>query len=258
MTLFEELKTFVKSILHWIYSLIFFSLFFFLFGLHKVVIYGQSLTLPVLSKESFPVQLFKMIQHDFLPYGVSIIVTNPWTGFIAQFEIAVILAFILIFPFFLYKITRYLSPALFDYEKKSIFKSLTLSTFLFFLGCLFAYYYMVPLTFSFMYPFTISLGVTPFFELEAFMAWVICILIVTGVTFLLPIFMIVLSSLGVVSPSFWKSKWQQAFLFLLIFSAIITPDQTGVTMVLLFIPLAILYVAGLILTSRVKVAGSNA
>jgi len=59
--------------------------------------------------------------------------------------------------------------------------------------------------------------------------------------------MIILSYLGIVSPDFWKDKWRQSFLILLIFCAIITPDQTGLTMTLLFVALATLYVVGLVL-----------
>ena len=251
MTLLQELKIFIKNIAPWLYFLIGSSLFFSLFGLHKAVIYGRDFILPVFSKDSFSVQVFKMIERDFVPPGVRLIVTNPWSGFIAQLEIVIILAFIVTFPFLLYKIIKYSSPALFEHEKKAILKSIVLFTALFMLGCLFAYYFMIPLTFKFMYPFASSLGVLTFFSLEAFMAWVIAILITTGIIFLLPVFMLVLSYLGIVSPDFWRKKWRFAFLYLLIFSAIITPDQTGVTMVLLFAPLAVLYMGGSVLARRV-------
>lgn len=250
MTFFEELKIFVKGILHWTYAFIGFSLFFFIFGLHTVTIYGRNLMLPIFSEDSFAVQFFKIIQHDFMPSGVTIIVTNPMSGFITQLEIAMTLAFISIFPLFLYKIMKYLSPALFEHEKRMIFKALILSSTLFMLGCLFAYYYMIPLTFKFMYPFTTALDVTPFFSLDAFMSWVIGILLATGLTFLLPIFMVILSFLRIVSPNFWRSKWRHALVCLLIFSAVITPDQTGITMIILFIPLIALYITGAMLAKR--------
>lgn len=251
MTLLQELKIFIKNIASWFYVLIGFSLFFSIFSLHRVIIYGRELVLPIISDDSFAIQVFKMIERDFVPKGVQLIVTNPWSGFIAQLEIVIILAFIVTLPLLLYKIIKYSSPALFEHEKKAILRSITLFTVLFMLGCLFAYYFMIPLTFKFMYPFASSLGVLTFFSLEAFMAWVIAILITNGITFLLPIFMLVLSSLGVVSPDFWRKKWRYAFLYLLIFSAIITPDQTGVTMILLFVPLAVLYMGGSLLARRV-------
>lgn len=252
MTLLEELKKFIKHILYWIFSFVGFSILFFIFGLKKITVFGKRFFLPLPTENSFSVQLFKIIQRDFLPSGVNLIVTNPWSGFIVQLEVAMLMAFIFTSPFFLYKIIKYVSPALSERERKTIFKSLVLFIVLFALGCLFAYCFMIPLTFKFMYPFAVSLGVIPFFSLEAFTAWVISILVITGTIFLFPILMIILSSLGIVSPEFWRSKWRQAFLILLIFSAVITPDQTGITMILLFFPLAILYIFGSMLTSRHK------
>lgn len=248
---------FLKNILHWVYFFVGFSIFFFVFGLKEVLFFGRSYFLPIPTENSFSVQVFKLIQHNFVPPGVQVIATNPISGFITQLEIALILAFIFSSPFFLYATIKYILPALFEHERKIILKSLTLSAILFGLGCLFAYYYMIPLTFKFMYPFTTSLGVVPFFQLDSFMSWAISILMVTGVIFLLPIFMLILSFLGIVKPDFWRKKWRPAFVFLLIFSAVITPDQTGITMVLLFVPLAVLYALGSLLASRHKSAGSE-
>lgn len=250
MTLLQELKIFIKHIAHWLYALVGFSFLFYLFGLKKVAIYGKSFILPVPSDNSLPVQVFKMVKHDLLPEGVQLIVTNPWGGFIAQLQITFILAFIVTFPFLLYKIMRYISPALFAHEKKAMLKTVVMFTVLFMLGNLFAYYYMLPMTFKFMYPFAASLETITFFSLDAFMSWVIAILITTGVIFLLPVFMTVLSYLGLVSSDFWKEKWRFSFLCLLIFSAIITPDGTGISMILLFAPLAVLYMGGSMLAGK--------
>ena len=148
MTLLQELKILIKNIAPWLYSLIGFSLFFSAFGLHKVVIYGRNLILPIPSGDSFAVQAFKVIERDFLPSGVQLIVTDPWSGFITQLQIVITLSFLVTFPFLLYKIIKYLSPALFEHEKRIILKSVVMFTVLFMLGCLFAYYFMIPLTFK--------------------------------------------------------------------------------------------------------------
>ena len=143
MTLLEELKLFIKSILHWIYALIGFSFFFFLFGLRTVTVFGREVTVPFVSEHSFAVQFFKMIQRDVLPPNVDLIATNPMSGFITQVELAMTLAFIVVSPLFLYRIMKYLSPALFEHEKKAIFKSLVLSSVLFLLGCLTRHFLIV-------------------------------------------------------------------------------------------------------------------
>src|SRR3989338_7442702 len=79
-----------------------------------------------------------------------------------------LLAFVILFPFFLYKIISYLKPALFSHEKKLLLQSLIPSSLLFFIGCLFSYYYVIPTTFEVLYPYAIHLGVIPFFSLAEF------------------------------------------------------------------------------------------
>jgi sec-independent protein translocase protein TatC len=80
-----------------------------------------------------------------------------------------------------------------------------------------------------------------------------------GIMFLLPVFMVFLSFLGIVKPCFWKNNWRYALLIFLIFSAIITPDGTGITMIMLSAPLAGLYFLGTIVTmKKSKIKNQNA
>lgn len=230
MTILEEIKNFLKSILYWIYSLFGFSFFFFTSG--------------------FSVQVFQKIQSDLLPPDVHLVVTNPMSAFVSQILLSLLLAFIITFPLFLYKIMQYLSPALFKHEKKLIFQSLLPAILLFFSGCSFAYYFLIPATFKILYPYAVVIGAVPFFSVNEFVSSVLGLMIATGIMFLLPLFMVILSFIGLVKSAIWRNKWRYALLFFLIFTAIITPDGTGITMALLFFPMAGLYFTGCILTSR--------
>ena len=228
MTFLEEFKIFIKNILHWIYSLISFSFFFFLFPTPK----------------SFSVQVFNQIRQDLLPPGVQLVVTNPMSAFVLQILISILLSFLLNIPFLIYKIILYLRPALLPHEKKAVLWSLLPFVVLFFAGCLFSYFFLIPATFKILYPYATAMGILPFFSLDEFIYYVFSLMIGVGLMFLLPLFMILLSFMGIISPEFWKRKWRHALLFFLISSAIITPDGTGITMALLFVPLAALYFAG--------------
>jgi len=155
-----------------------------------------------------------------------------------------LLAFIFTFPIFLYKIINYFSPGLYEKEKKTVFKILLPSTFLFIAGCFFAYFLLIPLTFKMLYSFAPVMDVLPLFSVDEFISWVIGLTAISGVMFLLPIFMAILSYLRIISPDFWKKNWRYAILFFLIVSAIITPDGTGITMIILSVPLSLLYFIG--------------
>ena len=234
MTLLEELKIFVKNILHWIYSFVAFSLFFFLFP----------------TDNSFTVQVFNQIRQDLLPSGVQLIVTNPMSAFVLQILISILLSFLLTIPFFIYKIILYLQPALLPHEKKAVLWSLFPSTFLFFAGCVFSYFFLIPATFKILYPYATIMGLLPFFSLNEFIYYVFSLMFGVGLMFLMPLFMILLSFTGIIKAEFWRRKWRHALLFFLILSAIITPDGTGITMVMLFIPLTALYFIGYLFAKR--------
>lgn len=250
MDFFKEFKKFIKSILFWIYFLIGFSFFFFLFGLKEIGIFGRRFLFPLPVEHSFSIQIFKKIQQDFLPAGVQLIVTNPLSAFLAQVLISILLAVALTFPFFLYGIIKYLSPALLKQEKKAFARVLFPSVFLFLSGCFFAYFFLIPLTFKILYPYTAAIGAIPFFSVNEFITLVLSIMITTGIMFLLPVFMALLSFLGIVEPGFWRINWRYSLLFFLIFSAIITPDGTGITMMILFMPLAGLYFLGCLVPKK--------
>jgi len=250
MTLFEELKEFLKSILLWIYFFLGFTIFFFGFGLKQTEILGGKFFLPVPTIYSFASQFFKYIQQSLVPVQVEIVVLNPLNAFLAQITIALSLAFIFTFPLLLYRLIKFIAPALYKKEKKAVSKVVIFSVILFISGCLFSYFVLIPSTFKILYSFATVLEASPFFTAYEFVSLTIVLAVAVGLMFQIPIFMVLLSSLGFVAPDFWKNNCKYIFLGFLIFSAIITPDGTGVTMLILFFPLAGLYLLGYSLTLK--------
>ncbi len=260
MNFLAEFKIFVSNILYWIYFFVGFSLFFFIFGSKDVMIFGRSLYLPLpsensfsllfgrslylplLSENSFSVQVFNRIRENLLPPNVQLIVTSPTSAFSSQISLSLLLGFLLTTPLLIYKIITYLNPALLPREKKVVLWSLPLFILLFFSGCAFSYFLLIPETFKILYPFATSMGVVPFFAMDKFIQYVFGLMIGVGLMFLLPLFVILLSFLGIIKADFWIKKWRFAVMFFLILSAIITPDV--IAMIALFIPLIGIYFAG--------------
>jgi len=248
MNLLEELKELKKVFFSWLVVWILLSFFFFGFGFQRTKLFGQSFYYPLPSLHSISAYFFEIAKKDLLPNGVQLITLNPLNAFLALTIISILLALIVSFPFFLYKLIRYISPALYQKEKKAIFKVLIPSSFLFIVGCLFAYFLIIPLTFNVLYSFAITIEVEPFFDITQFVSLVLTLMIVVGIIFLLPVFMSLLTRFGIVDGQFWRKNWKYAIFIFLVFSAIITPDGTGITMMLLSAPLAGLYFLGIILT----------
>lgn len=229
----EEIKKMTKGILYWIISVFIISFVFLA---------------PILAGKSIVVFVFERVAKDLVPRNVQLVATDPLGAFIAHIIIALSLAIITLSPFIIYSIARYLSSALTNKEKKGLIITILPSIILFILGCIFAYYILIPTIFSVLYGFASVVGIMELFSVRDFIHLVFGIMIATGVIFLLPIFMFLLSKIGFVGRKFWLNKWRHALVFCLAFSAIVTPDGTGITMLILAFPVFFLYGIGCIIT----------
>lgn len=252
MNIFEEVAQLGKAFLSWMGITFAFSLFFFGFGFRQAALFGLTLYYPIPSLNSISVYFLEIAKRDLLLGEIQVIVLNPLEAFLSLVIISLLLGLISSSPFFIYKAIKYLAPALHQTEKKAIFKILIPSSILFILGCLFAYFLIIPTTFKALYSFVIAIGAEPFFCLTQFVSMVFALMIVVGIIFLLPVFMVLLSKMGIVSDNFWMENWRYAILIFFIFSAIITPDGTGITMMMLSIPFMGLYFAGILLLKNSK------
>ncbi len=244
MTLLDELIIFWKGILYWVYVFVATAFFVFAFGPGEVFFMGKTYFLPIFNVNSFSIMFFNKVRIDLLPPDVELVVTNPMSAFVSQVLLSAFLSFLITLPYFLYKLIVYLSPALLPREKKAVIWIILPLIFLFMCGSAFSYYIIVPTTFRMFYPYATLIGAVAYFSLDEFISYVFSLMMAVGVMFLLPMFMILLSYIGIIKSRYWKSKWRHAVLLFLIVSAIITPDGTGVTMLMLFLPMMLLYYFG--------------
>jgi sec-independent protein translocase protein TatC len=228
MTILGEIKEFLRSIS---YSI---CIFFIL----SAVVFS----FPV--GYSYTVIVFNILQDSLLPEGVSLVVTNYLSAFVAQVVLSMLISFVVTFPIFLFNILRYLTPALRAHEKNLLLKAVIPSSLLFFCGCLFSYFFIIPFSFNILFSYASVISAQKFFDASQFISSVFSLMFAVGIMFLLPVFMVLLSFFRIVNRQFWLDKWRHTVLFFLIFSAIITPDGTGVTMIMLFVPLLFLYGLG--------------
>ena len=251
MEFFKELEKLNKIIIFPCFVLfLFLTFFFFAFGPKEVSFLGTNFFLPLPTWRSFSVLVFSIIQRDLVPVGVELIAINPLSAFLTQVIVSLSLAFVVGFPFFLYQFIKYLSPVFSKKEKYKIIKVWIPSLFLFIAGCLFAYFLLIPTSIRILYDFPVAMGITPFFVANEFIVFVLSLMLVSGLMFLLPIFMNLLSWLGIVEKNFWRNNWRYAAFIFLLFSAIITPDGSGITMLMFSLPLSCLYFLGYCLTLK--------
>lgn len=245
-TLFPEINEMIKSLFSWLVIFVFVGLFLFFFNIRG--------GFPIVSTDSLSLTIFQKIYSDLVPSNIKLLVVNPLNVILIQIQVSLFFAFILSSPILIYKLVRYLSPALYRHEKKAVLESLVPSVALFILGTLFAYFLLVPMTLRIMNSYNLALNATTYFEINQFITFALVAILVSGVSFMLPIFMKTLSFLGIVNRRVWLANFKYSLIAIVIFTAIITPDGTGVTMLMLSLPLIFLYLLGCFLSMSEEVS----
>lgn len=252
MNFFEELREFGKGMFVWLIFWLIFSAFFFFFGVQKTAILGKEIFIPWLNQNSLAVSFFALIKSQALPENIQLVVLTPLSAFLGQAMIAFFLGFLVSLPIGFYRVLNFVLPAFKPAEKRATLEIFLPSIILFFAGSAFAYFFIMPATFKILYSFASQMGVVSYFELTNFIFLFLAIEFMAGLMFLLPAFMVLLVRLGIVGPSFWSRQWHYASLFFLIVSAVVTPDGTGITMMLLLLPLTFLYLLGYTVSKLIK------
>jgi sec-independent protein translocase protein TatC len=205
----------------------------------------------------FSLMIFENLYSFLVPANIKMLIINPLNLFLVQIQISAFLAFLASLPFLVYKMSRFVFPALYSMEKRIIKGSASPSIFLFCLGALFALFFLIPMTLKLLNFYALSLpSAETYFEINQFITFTLVAIIACGFSFMLPIFMRTLSALGLVTNEFWKKNFKYSLIAIVILSAIITPDGTGITMLMLSIPLTSLYLAGIVLSKGVTVDGN--
>ncbi|OGS50415.1 MAG: hypothetical protein A3K65_07560 [Euryarchaeota archaeon RBG_16_68_12] len=240
----EELRSRFKVVM---YAFLVSFVFFLTFSFQRVSLFGFSGWLPLPSlnfQEGIAQQFFLAVSAWLLPTSVIPVVLTPWAPVLVQFKIALFLALVVTSPISTYEFWRFVAPALKPKERRLIVRVSLPVVLLFLSGVAMAFLVILPFTFSFLYSIAVAMGAQPFLELEEFLDFVLLFSLAFGVAFELPVVMYGLSVLGVVGPDFWRKHWRLASIAILLFGAAITPDGSGVTMMIVALPMLGLYVAG--------------
>ncbi len=148
--------------------------------------------------------------------------------------------FILSFPYILWEIWKFISPALYTNEKKGARLFILVSSLLFFLGVLFGYYVIVPMSINFVATFTISDVVQNQFTLDSYIGLIKTSVLAGGIFFELPIIIYFLTKLGLVTPELLRKYWKYAVIAILIIAAIVTPPDV-VSQTIVALPMLVIY-----------------
>jgi sec-independent protein translocase protein TatC len=162
----------------------------------------------------------------------------------------VLAGFILSFPYILWEIWKFIGPALYEKEKKNAKFFIFTSSLLFFLGVLFGYFVVIPMSVNFVATFTVSDVVKNQFTLDSYIGMVKTSILASGLFFELPIIIYFLTKLGLVTPEFLRKYWKYAVVIILIVAAIVTPPDV-VSQTIVAIPMLIIYEVSILISKMV-------
>jgi sec-independent protein translocase protein TatC len=164
--------------------------------------------------------------------------------------ICVLAGFILSFPYILWELWKFISPALYEKEKKNARVFIFSSSLLFFLGVLFGYFVVIPMSVNFVATFTVSDVVKNQFTLDSYIGMVKTSILASGLFFELPIIIYFLTKLDLVTPTFLRKYWKYAVVIILIVAAIVTPPDV-VSQTIVAIPMLLIYEVSILISKIV-------
>ena len=170
--------------------------------------------------------------------------------FSAHLWTSVLAGFIISFPYIIYEFWKFVSPGLYEKERKNSRGFIFIASLLFFIGVLFGYYIVTPLSINFLGNYSVSSEIFNDFDLSSYIGLLRASVLASGIIFELPIIIYFLTRIGIVSPEFLKKNRKISLVVVLSLSAIITPPDV-VSQIIVSIPILILYEVSIIIAKIV-------
>ena len=160
--------------------------------------------------------------------------------FSAHIWTSITFGFIIAFPYVIYQLWKFISPAMHENERKHSRGFIIISSLLFFIGCLFGYYIICPLSINFLGTYSVADKVHNDFDLNSYIGLIRASVLASGLIFELPIIIYFLTKVGLVTPEILRKYRKFALVGVLILAAVITPPDIA-SQVIVAIPIIILY-----------------
>ena len=181
---------------------------------------------------------------DKLPSGGQLIAVEVASPFFAPIKLAFFVAVVVAMPWLLYQLWAFVAPGLYQRERRLAMPLLGSALALFYAGCAFAYFLVLPAVFGFLASVTPA-GVAMMTDINAYLDFVLVIFLAFGASFELPVALVILVLLGWVTPAQLREWRGYAIVGIFVVAAVITPPDV-ISQLLLAIPMVVLYEAGIL------------
>lgn len=177
---------------------------------------------------------------QFERYEISLISTELSAQFMTHITVSFLLALLLASPYILFELFRFISPALYDSEKRYSYAVAGVIYVMFIFGSLMSYFILFPISFRFLATYQVDASIVNTITLDSYISTFTTLTFMMGIVFQLPFFAFILGSIGVIDADVLQRYRPYAFVLIMIVAAIITPPDIF-TLILVTVPVYALY-----------------
>jgi len=185
-----------------------------------------------------------------LPEGASMIAIDVVSPVFAPFKLTMILALLIAMPYLIYQAWSFVAPGLYQHEKRIAKPLLAAATVLFYLGCLFAYFVVMPVIFTFITRIAPD-GVAVMTDISRYLDFILVMFLAFGFSFEVPVITVVLVAIGVVTPEALARARGYVVVGVFFVAMLITPPDM-ISQTLLALPVWALYELGIVFSRLVR------
>ncbi len=175
------------------------------------------------------------------PFKINLINIELSAQFFIHISVSFTIACIIAVPYILYQLWLFVSPGLYDNERKTVTRAFFFASILFFIGTLVGYFFVFPLTVRFLGTYHVSEWVVNQISLQSYISTFTWMIVIMGLVFEMPALVAILSRMGILGKKTLKKYRKHAFVILIIIAAIITPTGDAFTLFIVGTPMYILY-----------------
>ncbi len=186
------------------------------------------------------------------PFSIHLMNTGLTEQFMIHMKTAFYAGVLVASPYIVYLLFRFISPALYDNERRYATALVSSGYLMFMLGTLLNYFLIFPLTVKFLGTYQVSEDVANMLTLQSYMDTLLMMSLVMGIVFELPVVSWLLSRMGLINAQMMKTWRKHAVVAILIISAIITPTTDAFTLFVVALPIWLLYEVSILIVNSEK------
>lgn len=175
------------------------------------------------------------------PFSIQLINTGLTEQFMVHMRTAMFVGLLVASPYIIYELFRFISPGLYDNERRYAFMLIGSAYVMFFLGLLLNYFLIFPLTVRFLGTYQVSADVTNMLTLQSYIDTLIGMSFMMGVLFELPVVCGLMGRMGIINAQLMSSYRRHAIVAILVLAAIVTPTTDVFTLFVVALPIWMLY-----------------